>query len=124
MAVEVTACVDMGEADGLATLDRGTSMAQGITSAPNTPVAVTVFDCGHPSYRLLPTTCLKTQKNTEGEESGTDRQTEGTDQRSGNHSNLCVKAKKKNRFNSHPTFHFHCSFTAMGDVSEGIPIVV
>lgn len=84
MAVEVTACVDMGEPDGLAALDRGTSMAQGITSAPNTPVAVTVFDCGHPSYRLLPTTCLKTHKNTRGrvwkrEESGTDRQTEGTD---------------------------------------------
>lgn len=67
MAVEVTACVDVGEADGLAALDRGTSMAQGITGAPNTPVAVTVFDCGHPSYRLLPTTCLKTHRNTGGE---------------------------------------------------------
>lgn len=111
MAVEVTACVDVSEADSLATLDRGTSMAQGITGAPNTPVAVTVFDCGHPSYRLLPTTCLKTHKNTGGEcgrqkkVAQTDKQTKGTDQRSGNHGNLCVKATKK-RFKFTPNVSF------------------
>ena len=58
VAVQITACVDMGEADRLATLDRGTSMAEGVTCASNTPVAVAVFHCSHPCYRLLPATCL------------------------------------------------------------------
>lgn len=119
MAVEVTACVDVSEADGLAALDRGTSMAQGITGAPNTPVAVTVFDCGHPSYRLLPTTCLKTHKNTGGE-CGRRKKVAQTDR--GDRSKvwkpwqpLCQSNNKKKRLNSHPTVHFHCSFTVVAD---------
>ncbi len=58
MAVQVTACVDMGEADRLPTLDRGAAVAQGVTCPSNTPVAVTVFHGSHPCYRLLPATCL------------------------------------------------------------------
>lgn len=58
MAVQVAACVDMGEADRLPALDRRTSMTQGVTRPSNTPVAVTVFHRCHPCYRLLPATCL------------------------------------------------------------------
>lgn len=58
MAVQVSACVDMGEANCLPALDWGTSMAQGITCPSNTPVAVTVFHCSHPCDRLLSATCL------------------------------------------------------------------
>lgn len=50
MAVEVPACVDVGEADGLAAQDRGTAVAQGIAAPPDTPVAVAVFDRGHPRH--------------------------------------------------------------------------
>lgn len=58
MTVKIAACVDMGEADRLSALDRGTSIAEGIICPSNTPVAVTVFCGTHPSYRLLPTTCV------------------------------------------------------------------
>lgn len=64
MAVQVAACVDMGQADRLPALDRVTSMAQGVTCPSNTPVAVTVFDCSHPSHRLLPTTYTHTHTQT------------------------------------------------------------
>lgn len=68
MAVQVAACVDMGEADRLPALDRVTSMAQGVTCPSNTPVAVTVFDCSHPSHRLLPTTYTHTHRHTDSEQ--------------------------------------------------------
>lgn len=58
MAVKVPACVDMGEADGLAAHNRATAVAQGVATPPDTPVTVTVFDCGHPRYRLLSTACV------------------------------------------------------------------
>lgn len=58
MAVKVAACVDVHEADGLSTLDGGASITRGIGWPSNTPVAVAVFNCRHPSYRLLPAACL------------------------------------------------------------------
>lgn len=58
MAVQVAACVDMSEPDGLPALDRGASIAQGICRPSNTPVAVAVFNCSYPSYRLLATACF------------------------------------------------------------------
>lgn len=65
VAVEVTACIDMGETDILPTLDRGAPMAQGVQCPTDTPVAVTVLYRHHPCYRLLPATCLThTQKST------------------------------------------------------------
>lgn len=57
MAVQVTACVDMSEADRLPALDRDTPMASGVTCPTNTPVAVAVFNCSDSCYRLLPATC-------------------------------------------------------------------
>lgn len=62
MAVQVTACVDMGEADRLPTFNRGTPMAESIIRSSDTPVAVTVFHSSNACYRLLPTTCLKYTK--------------------------------------------------------------
>lgn len=67
MAVQVTACVDMGEADCLPALYWGTPVAEGITCSSNTPVAVAVFHCSNPCYRLLPTTCLEYIKHTHSE---------------------------------------------------------
>lgn len=58
MAVKVAACVDVHEADGLSALDGGASITRGIGWPSNTPVAVAVFNCSHPSYRLLPAACL------------------------------------------------------------------
>lgn len=58
MAVEVAACVDVGEADGLAAHNRGTAVAQGVAAPPDTPVTVTVFDRGHARHRLLSTACV------------------------------------------------------------------
>lgn len=58
MAVQVAARVDMSEADGLSALDRGASIAQGIARPSNTPVAVTVFNCCYPGYRLLAAACF------------------------------------------------------------------
>lgn len=37
--------VDVGEADGLVALHWGTSMAQGVNGASDTPGALTIFDC-------------------------------------------------------------------------------
>lgn len=62
MAVQVSACVDVGEADGLAAQDRGTSVAQGIAAPPDTPVAVAVLDCGHPRHRLLSAACVNSKR--------------------------------------------------------------
>lgn len=59
MAMQVTSCVDMSEANRLPTLNWGTSVAQGITGPANTPIAVAVFYCRNPCYRLLSTTCLR-----------------------------------------------------------------
>lgn len=59
MAVQVTACVHVGEADRLPAPNWGTPVTEGITCSSNTPVAVAVFHCSDPCYRLLPTTCLK-----------------------------------------------------------------
>lgn len=58
MAVQVAARVDMSEADGLSALDRGASIARGITRPTNAPVAVTVFNRSYPGYRLLTTACF------------------------------------------------------------------
>lgn len=62
MAVQVAACVDMSEADGLSTLDRGPSIAQGIAGPSNTPVAVTVFN-RYSGYRLLTAACFTCTTN-------------------------------------------------------------
>lgn len=43
VAVQVAACVDMSEPNGLPALDRGTSITHGITCPTHTPVAVTVL---------------------------------------------------------------------------------
>lgn len=67
MAVEVPACVDVGETDGLAAQNRGTAVAQGVAAPPNTPVTVTVFHRGHPRHRLLPAACVKNNKHVETE---------------------------------------------------------
>lgn len=37
--------VDVGEADGLVALHWGTSMAQGVNGASDTPGALAIFDC-------------------------------------------------------------------------------
>lgn len=58
MAVQVAACVNVSEADGLSALDGGSSVAQGIARPSNTPVAVTVFNRSYPGHRLLPTACF------------------------------------------------------------------
>lgn len=58
MAVKVAARVDVHEADGLSALHGSASITRGIGWPSNTPVAVAVFDCNHPSYRLLPTAWL------------------------------------------------------------------
>lgn len=67
MAVQVSACVDVGEPDRLPALYWGTPMAEGVTRSTNTPVAVTVFHCSNPCYRLLPATCPK-HTNTHSEQ--------------------------------------------------------
>lgn len=59
VTVEVTARVDVREANCLATLDWRAPIAEGAACSPNAPVAVTVFHCSNPCYGLLPTTCLK-----------------------------------------------------------------
>lgn len=64
MAVQVAACVDMSESDGLSTLDRGPSIAQGIAGPSNTPVAVTVFNRSDSGYRLLAAACFTCTTNT------------------------------------------------------------
>lgn len=58
VAVQVTSCVDMGETNILSAFDRGAAMARGVTCPTDTPVAIAVFHCRHPCYRLLPATCL------------------------------------------------------------------
>lgn len=62
MAVEVPACVDVGEADGLAAQNRGTAVAQCVAAPPDTPVTVTVFDGGHSRHRLLSTACVNNKR--------------------------------------------------------------
>lgn len=68
VAVQVSACVDVGEADGLAALHWGPPMAERVARPTDTPVAVTVFYSSDPRYRLLSTTCL-THTHTHSEQS-------------------------------------------------------
>ena len=56
VAVKVPPCVDMCQADGLATLDGDPTVAHGANSATHAPVTITILYGGDSCHRLLSTT--------------------------------------------------------------------
>lgn len=56
VAVKVTSCVDVSEADGLTTFDRSPTVTHAVPRPTNAPVTVTVLHCGNPGNRLLAAT--------------------------------------------------------------------
>lgn len=63
VAVQVAACVDVGQADRLPTLYRGASFADAGGLAPHSPVAVAVVHICDSGHRLLPTAWSKREEH-------------------------------------------------------------
>lgn len=56
MAVQVAPSVDVCQADGLATLHGGPTVAHGVSCATYAPITVAVLNCGNSCHRLLSAT--------------------------------------------------------------------